>query len=392
MNISVIASTHPEYVATKEELEIFSGHNAGVCYMPNTFADIISEPQKKTNRRITQTKVNGHHSVYDHATINLYLENIPKALAMLINNEKQYTTSEKSGRYTVMTTEGKEKDLYDKWLEIFKTEISNKYATTYPNFFTESKIKTLAQENARYLISMFTPATSMVYSTTYRQLNYLVHMMQREIAKPDTEQNPYYIKLKPAMIDFCNHIKELGYYDEDLNPNAKNRELSFMSITAPVEEYFGTVYCTTYKESFACFGQALRHRSLSYSISLLDTPEYYIPAIIRNNDTLKAEWLKDIDSLKDNYPQGLLVNVHEMGTLDNFILKMIERKCSCVQLEVNETTNLVLRRYIDGLKKINHPRVPELEGYTKGSRCTFKNFTCTSPCGFLEGINETRVI
>lgn len=55
---------------------------------------------KKTNRRINMTLNNGHHSVYDHINVSLNLQNIPKILAMVINNEHQYTTSEKSGRYT----------------------------------------------------------------------------------------------------------------------------------------------------------------------------------------------------------------------------------------------------------------------------------------------------
>lgn len=43
---------------------------------------------------------NGHHSVYDHINLSFNLQNIPKILAMVLNNEHQYTTSEKSVRYT----------------------------------------------------------------------------------------------------------------------------------------------------------------------------------------------------------------------------------------------------------------------------------------------------
>lgn len=34
----------------------------------------------------------------------------------------------------------------------------------------------------------------------------------------------------------------------------------------------------------------------------------------------------------------------------------------------------------------------EFEPYQNGSRCTFPDFTCGSPCGFAEGIKETREI
>ena len=66
---------------------------------------------------------NGHHSVYDHTYINFNIQNIPKILAMVLNNEKQYTTSEKSARYTKITPgensviTKEEVDLYNKWLE-----------------------------------------------------------------------------------------------------------------------------------------------------------------------------------------------------------------------------------------------------------------------------------
>ena len=54
-------------------------------------------------------------------------EEIPKILAMILNNEKIYNTSEKSARYTHMEPSEDEKALYEKWIEIYKTEISKKY-------------------------------------------------------------------------------------------------------------------------------------------------------------------------------------------------------------------------------------------------------------------------
>ena len=168
MKITVIASTKPNYVATKEELENFSGHAAGVCYMPDTFETLMNEPKEKTDRRIIQTKSGGHHSVYDHENISFQLEGVPKLLAMLLNNEKMYTTSEKSARYTKMELSEKEQTLFNKWLEVFKNKIKDLYQAKYPNFFTDKRIEKLALENARYLNSIFTP-TFLVYTCSYRQ-------------------------------------------------------------------------------------------------------------------------------------------------------------------------------------------------------------------------------
>ena len=71
---------------------------------------------------------------------------------------------------------------------------------------------------------------------------------------------------------------------------------------------------------------------------------------------------------------------------------MKERKCTCAQLEINQQTNLILKKYVEELRAKNHPRAEELAQYTKGARCTFPEYNCPTPCGFKEGINETRLI
>lgn len=64
---------------------------------------------------------------------------------MVLNNEGIYNTSEKSARYTKMVLKDKEQELYNKWLEIFKREISDMYKDKYPQVFTDQKIEKLAQ-------------------------------------------------------------------------------------------------------------------------------------------------------------------------------------------------------------------------------------------------------
>ena len=138
MDLKLIASTKVRHIITKEELESFGGKAAGVCYMSNTFEDLLTEDVEKTKRRINQTKSSGHHSVYEHGSFSLYLEDVPKIIAMTINNEKQYATSEKSGRYTQHNFAQKEQIIYNKWLEIFKNKITQMYANDYPLFFLVS--------------------------------------------------------------------------------------------------------------------------------------------------------------------------------------------------------------------------------------------------------------
>lgn len=71
---------------------------------------------------------------------------------------------------------------------------------------------------------------------------------------------------------------------------------------------------------------------------------------------------------------------------------MLERKCTCAQLEIDKQTNLTLQKYVEALKANNHPRATEMEQYTKGSRCTFPGYKCPTPCGFKEGITGERLI
>ena len=185
MQIKVLASTKVGYKMSKEEAIDFSGKSAGICYLPDTLDVLFNEDSSKTEKRAKGTLASGHHSVFGHVTYNLALEGIPKILAMILNNEKIYNTSEKSARYTKMEPSEKEKVLYEKWIEIFKNEIQSKYSN-----IDEKRAKKLAQENARYLISVFTPATIMEYTVSFGQLNYIAHWFEKFVkTAEDTEFN-----------------------------------------------------------------------------------------------------------------------------------------------------------------------------------------------------------
>ncbi len=392
MKISVIASTHEGYVAPKSEFDNLSGHSAGVCYMPENFDKLFNEPVEKTVKRANSTKLRQHHSVFGHPYITLSLEDIPKGLAMVLNNEGAYNTSEKSARYTKMVLQNNEQKLYNKLLDTYKSLIKDEYQQKYPKVFTDSKIEKLAQENARYLISVFTP-TSMIYTVSYQQLNYLHKMLANEINS--TSSNAFMEALKPAMIKLCLAITNVTpYYDSEIaqGVNNKNRKLSLIGSMIKPEQYFGDVYSVSYEGSFAQLAQAQRHRTIDYNITLLDEPKFYIPPIIKQSDELTREWIADCESQASVFPQGMLININEFGRLDWFIQKMKERKCTFAQLEIAQQTDLILKQYVQALQSKNHPRAEELSKYTKGARCTFPDYTCPSPCGFKEGINETRLI
>lgn len=371
MRIKVIASTKVGYVLPKQDAVDFSGKSAGICYLPDTVETLFAEASEKTQKRANGNIKSGHHSVFGHPTYNLCLEGIPKILAMILNNEKMYNTSEKSARYTHMEPSPQEKELYEKWIVTFKEQILLKY----PNF-DEKRAQKLAQENARYLISVFTPATVMEYTVNFGQLNYIINWAKDYIEKGD--DNEFSLKLKETFREFLQAMPDLEV--EGLDSRTKNRNFSLFAQRKTRNEEFGENYSTTYLASFAQLAQAQRHRTLAYEMTLLDEAQYYVPPIIRGTE-LEEKWLEDISSLKEFFPQGMLVQVNERGTIENFVLKCTERLCGSAQLEIMEQTQKTMAKYLEATKK-----QPELYNYllpySKGARCTFPGWKCNSPCIF----------
>lgn len=366
---------------TKEVLNL-SGKIAGVCYDKEGFNHLINEPQEKTDRRIFMTLNNGHHSVYDHTYINFNIQNIPKILAMVLNNEKQYTTSEKSARYTKITPgensviTKEEVNLYNKWLGLFESKIAKEYG----NVLSSLKIKKLAQENARYLVTVFMP-TQMIYTTSLRQINYMASWIASYIEDNKNNLNDFESKLSKAMGEFLKELERLNVLVPELMSNEKHRKLSlFGSNLEQISELFSNVYETTYMGSFASLAQAQRHRTLDYQMEMLDKKEYYVPPILENDSYLKDEWLEDINKVGLVIPQGELILISEMGKYEDFILKCKERLCSAAQVEIMHQTRDTLARYKKYLEDHNNALASDIIKYSHGPRCTFPDYECPSDC------------
>ena len=377
----------------KEEAIKLSGKIAGVCYDKEGFAHLENEPEERTMRRVDMTLNNGHHSVYDHIMISFNLQNLPKILAMVLNNEHQYTTSEKSARYTpVVRQEGPiitedEERLYNKWIDIFKVKIKSEYGYIY----NDAKIQKLAQENARYLVTVFMP-TQMIYSTSLRQINYIASWMQNYIDNADLN-NEFEKKLAGSMRELIDELGNLNVLEDGLLKNEKYRSLSiFGKDLDKKEEHFGNVYSTLYKGSFAQYAQAHRHRTLDYQLEMLDEKEYFIPPIIADDQMLVDEWLGDMQIVRGVNPQGELVKISEVGKYEDFILKCKERLCSAAQLEIMLQTRDTLLKYKKALEESNSPLAKDIERYSHGARCTFPDFDCSSDCKFKEGKTLVRKI
>ena len=380
MDIKIIGSTNVGYKLSKDEALKFAGKSAGICYLPHNTEKLFSESEEKTIKRAENTLKSGHHSVYSHSVYNFVLEGIPKILAMILNNEKMYNTSEKSARYTKMESTGIEKELYEEWIEIYKEKIKEKYTD-----FDEKKVLKLAQENARGIISVFTPATTMEYTTDFRQINYIIHWAEDFIE--NAENTLFNQKLKEVLKDFINQMPDIII--PELNSKTKNRTFSLFAKRDRKEE-FGENYSTNYEVSFSELAQAQRHRTIYYEMQIKDKASYYVPKIIQNTD-LETKWIKDLSSLENNFPQAMLVKVNERGTVENFILKCQERICGAAQLEIMNQTKDTLDKYIENTRNTNKEVYEYLLPYSKGARCTFPGFKCTAPCVFggINALNRT---
>lgn len=370
-----------------------SGKIAGLCYAKTSFHDILEEDKDKTLRRIENTLSNGHHSVYDHIWISFYIKNIPKILAMVLNNEKQYTTSEKSLRYTPiddsLDVSVEEKKAYYKWLEIMKDKIGTKYGEV----FSKTKIKTLAQENARSFISVFMP-TQMVYSTTLRQINNLCSFMQNYYVISNKDDS-FEGKLATSMVAMIKEFQKLNVLDDRLMGNDKNRNLSlFGSNLGDKKNYFGDLYEVTYDGTYAELAQAQRHRTLDYQMERKKDKSYFVPPIIETDPALATEWLTDMMKISNLNvtPIGEMITIRESGSYQNFILKCKERLCSNAQLEIMLQTRKTLLEYMDALKESNPVLYEDIKKYSHGARCSFPDYVCPADCKFKEGKTLVRKI
>lgn len=386
-----ITTTDEEVIknTSLKQLEINGGHSANICYTQKSYDEILQEPEEKTLNRAEGNKGNRHHSVFGHDMISIYFEGIPKIIAMLINNEHEYNTSEKSGRFTTMFGTDEENELYNKWKTIFEEEIKK----AYPDepYLTDAMITKKAKENARYLLSVFM-RTKMKYTTSFRQLNYIYNFTEKLIN--EETNNPLKIALKPYLEEFNQVLYNTGFITNDIK-DYRNRHFSLIEDINDYDEQFGRSYSINYDATIPAFADLQRHRTLDYSFSLKSEKEFYVPEIIRPRKDLVDEWLDDISSISE-FPQGILVGVNETGKYEDFIMKLYERLCTAPQLEVMQITKEVLRKYIEALSNSTSPNdkriYEELLKYSHGARCTFPGFVCTEPCKFNEGIKLIRKI
>lgn len=375
MKATIIGQTHSDFYQSSDMLanfKKFAGAQAGICYMSDKyFGTYVTDPEKAL-KRFDTVIATGHHSIADHVQVTILLEEVPKIVAMYLNNLSSYATSEKSGRYTQMTGNTEiETHLYTKWCDVFKTRI----VEVYGDKIDARTVDKLAKENARYLLSVFTP-TTMSYTTSIRQWNYILDWLD---SFDYSQFVPGYF-VSSLSSSFKELRRELEGVHIPILRDTKGRGLNLVNNArvCAAKNQFGESYATTYTGSFAELAQAQRHRTLKYNIAFDGKPgAFYIPPIIKGTE-LEALWVKDMKQVSEYVPQGTLVKILERGDVEDFLLKCKERLCGRAQIEIAKQTAETL--------ELLHSHIEEFPTYVAGEIVKYvrPSGKCKAKCELLK--------
>ena len=437
--------------STGSEMVMLSGKAAGVCYMPDDYMENGIQNNDRAIARAEQASESGHHSVFDHGHLTFVIKT-NKMMAMILNSLGVYTTSEKSARYTKMQPETElELQMYEKWRVKIKELILDKYPNIDDDVLNAKMLKALniddknekvvkngkllidsvrlsdeifdkqkesdtlpssklAQENARYMISVFTP-TTMMYTISYRQAFLTMDYLEELINNCSHAKDPFSKRLTSSVMELLVELRRVLDYAV-LHDN-KNQHIRFLEAQYVGEmegsdfkcfddleqrletkrNIIGDSYTLVYEGSLAMLAQAQRHRTLRYTMCLQDAGErgYYTPEIVKDAG-LEDEWQEDIKGVAYCIPQGTMVRITEQGLFEDFALKCKERMCGRAQLEIMKSTTNSVKLFIENKDNLSYSNQKLLEsmtletdergcnGLTPCARCKFKDFKCSEGC------------
>jgi len=351
MDIKVVGTT--EGIRNQQDAKRFVQNHARICYSEKRWSELIEESFK--SGLVKSLIDRGHHSPFDHVWLNFDFEGLPKSLAMMFNNQGFYTTSEKSARYTKMSSVPEHQaQLYDKWGNWFLEEISTRFPqVTFPKLYVvgsdgKSPAEKLSQENARYMTSVFTP-TIMSHTISWRQANILYHGFNDFIAQNGDSQDTFKKRLSSSMKEFVDSPAVKDWVIEEAQVRMKGGiPLRFFRDGPVAEQLSGDVYALNYDASFASLAQLHRHRLATYDVSngwQKGAPlGVYVPRLIEAAGKT-SEWKGDLDSvLAYDFPQAQLLKIGERGMREHLPAKSLERECGLAQLETARVVASTLGR------------------------------------------------
>lgn len=392
----------------KEESEYISGSNAGICYANDSYFDEKVSGRERAIKRCNTVLGTNHHSISNHAEVEVLFEGISKSMAMILNNLTFYATSEKSGRYTKMTGVSPiESKYYEKWIDKLKPLIQS----AYPNM--DEKLATkLAMENARLFLSANSPIVTMGYSTALNQWSYITYWLDEyanflDHAFDEKRQVPEGLDshlgvsfaqvLSTEMRTVVTFLTNLGLNSDNLHdPKRRHLRTFFESnIYPPKSNLIGEnrhrglthrcdeVIISRFQGSFAMVAQMQRHRTLKLRFALRKENssgfmKVYCPDIVIANN-LKSEWISDMNELfkVGIIPIGTLLDVKMIGTEEDYDMMFSERLCGRAQLEIMKLSFALA----------NEVHIP----WDVKTKCQM-NGGCKEPCMFIkDGLKNKKV-
>ena len=368
------------------------GKIANTCYMKGSFEELFSQSREKAEKRAIGCSENGHHSVFDHMVVTLQIEGINKVTAMVLNSVGMYATSERSGRYCEFKGFcDRDEALYSKWKERILNSLEGSETLTS---FEKEKI---ANENARYFISSFAENTEMIYTVNIRMLSYFLEwssLVIRYVDENDLEdwKRDFYFSLSKQLKELSYLIRKKVFDYYHITPLVDNKRGKFdflvdLSDEKIPLEFINTTEFYGYPDamSIVCLGHKVRSRVLDIRFALKKTPTYYVPSLI-NTLNLADEWLEDMRSIEDLYPQGLEVATYECGSKVKFFrYQVTERLCNHT---LNETCQQVLRQaeFIHTCKDSKYINNFFNEDGSVKTKCQLGK--CTNPCSKSKNLKE----
>ena len=391
-------------------IRLASGKNAGVCYMKDSYFGSAVVDEEKASKRCSTVWTSGHHSVSGHERVKVLLEGIPKALAMLLNNLQNYDTSEKSGRYTEMRgSSALEQEMYEKWHKKMNEVLAEKLSS-----IDEKKRNKLAMENARYFLSVFAPSTTMLYTTSVREWNYIVDWIDKyredykSKATSDFEKKYHFDEQLLESLEWLKDeiVKSILYFPE-LRDNKQytfhtfHEDYLFRDNDAEKNEIVMGTFFKKGKGSFAMLAQLQRHRTGRVQM-LVDSEEesFFIPKIL--DGEIKKEWERDMRTMLDSgiLTVGYEVNYFYSIALDKMVLMLKERLCGAAQLEIRDFA-FDITRYVHKAIKENveilcddNTREFFIKAIDERGRITTKckYIKCDNPCAFIKKLPNAELI
>jgi thymidylate synthase ThyX len=348
----------------------FCQDSARFCYSDKNLEDIESEPY---NPRLTEDVLIKlkHHSPLEHFTINYMLEDIPKALVMVLNNQRFISTTEKSARYTFipesLVTEQKEK--YMKWYDWFNKAIPKEYPeTSFPRLYKKDStgktpVQKLSQENARYMGSVFVP-TRLIHKLDLSHLNKIVYAFN-EFSKENIDSPDFFKKnLAVHIQDFVKmpDIKKFTYE----NGFSQKAGLGLNLFGEENKDIFDKdVYSTNDTASFAALAQRHRHRTIDHHLidgyQLRAPLGFFIPPLV-SEYFLQNDWMNDLNQISQtDISQAQLVYFGFSGNTRELPMMTSERICNNAQLETNFGIRKFLHEYSKHVPEIKELMIPDCQ-------------------------------